>query len=106
MVSVSLIAFDGHEYTVTASSGDSLMAAARAAGIPGIIADCGGTCSCATCHVIIDKSWSAAVGAPSPFEDEMLELAVGRTPTSRLSCQIILTDALDGLVAHIPEKQL
>jgi 2Fe-2S ferredoxin len=73
--------------------------------VPGIIAECGGACSCATCHVHVDDAWIEKVGGPSPMEEDMLDFAFDVRPTSRLSCQIKMTDELDGLVVHTPERQ-
>ena len=73
--------------------------------VPGIDADCGGECSCATCHVIVDQAWIGAVGGPSEQEESMLDLNPDREENSRLSCQIKVTEALDGLVVQIPEFQ-
>jgi 2Fe-2S ferredoxin len=82
------------------------MVAAVRNGIPGIIGECGGNISCATCHVYVDEDFVPLVGPPGDFEDDMLDLAVSeRRTTSRLSCQISLTDALDGLVVETPKEQ-
>ena len=98
---------DGTERKVTAASGTVLMQAAVANGVEGIVAECGGNASCATCHVYIDPARSGPVGPPNDVEDEMLDFtAAERRPTSRLSCQIQLSDALDGLVVHVPEEQI
>ena len=74
--------------------------------VPGIDADCGGECSCATCHVYVHPDWMAAVGQPGEREEEMLDLNPEREANSRLSCQIAVTDALDGLVVTVPEFQM
>jgi len=81
------------------------MEVAKANGIPGIDADCGGACSCATCHVYVDANWIDKVGTPSENEAELLELVVNPDDTSRLSCQIVISDDLDGLIVRIPESQ-
>lgn len=81
------------------------MEAALENNVAGIIAECGGACSCATCHVYIDEKWYDRVGAPNPMEDDMLDFAFDRRENSRLSCQIVLDESLDGLVAYIPERQ-
>ncbi len=73
--------------------------------IPGIDAECGGACACATCHVYVDDAWSERVGGPEPMEEDMLDFAFDVRPTSRLSCQIKMSDDLDGLVVHVPERQ-
>ncbi|WP_231637162.1 2Fe-2S iron-sulfur cluster-binding protein [Microbacterium sp. No. 7] len=97
---------DGASSEVEASRGDSVMSAAIAAGVPGIVADCRGGLTCATCHVFVDEEWLERVGEKEPEEEEMLELtAVPATECSRLSCQIVLVDELDGLVVTVPEEQ-
>ena len=73
--------------------------------VPGIDADCGGECSCATCHVLIDADWQARLGARSEQEESMLDLNPDRTDESRLSCQIPMTDELDGITVRLPEFQ-
>ncbi|MET9501963.1 2Fe-2S iron-sulfur cluster-binding protein [Streptomyces sp. NPDC006622] len=98
---------DGTERKVIASSGTVLMQAAVSGGVEGIVAECGGNASCATCHVYVDSEQAELVGPPNDVEDEMLDFtAAERRPTSRLSCQIHLSDALDGLVVHVPEEQV
>jgi 2Fe-2S ferredoxin len=74
-------------------------------GVPGIIAECGGACTCATCHVHIDPAWTEVVGGPSMMEEDMLDFAYDVKPTSRLSCQIRVRDELEGLVVHVPNRQ-
>lgn len=84
--------------------GDSLMQAATAKGISGIIGECGGSMSCATCHVVVDPAWFAKTGALDGFEDQMLDVAEAeRQPTSRLSCQIRMSADLDGIILRVPE---
>ena len=83
----------------------SLMEAALNAGVPGIDADCGGACACATCHVMIDPSWIDRLDPPSDMEASMLECVNDPSPTSRLSCQIKVTEQLDGLRVRTPESQ-
>jgi len=73
--------------------------------IEGIEAECGGACACATCHVYVEEAWREAVGPPSEMEEDMLDFAFDVRPSSRLSCQIKVTEALDGLVVRVPEKQ-
>ena len=73
--------------------------------VPGIDAECGGACACATCHVYVDDAWAAAAGKPEAMEEDMLDFAHEPRENSRLSCQIMVTDALDGLVVHVPERQ-
>jgi ferredoxin, 2Fe-2S len=89
----------GEEHHITTDAvGQSLMEAAKANGVDGILADCGGACSCATCHVFVDAEWWDRVGAPDEIEFAMLDMVADvAQPNSRLSCQIKLTGALDGL---------
>jgi len=98
---------DGSQRKLDAPAGSSLMRAAVAHDVAGIVAECGGNAACATCHVFVDESQAALVGPPNDVEDEMLDFtATPRRPTSRLSCQIALSDGLDGLVVHLPEEQV
>jgi 2Fe-2S ferredoxin len=106
MVRISFIEANGSEHVVDAKVGNSLMEAAVHNGIRSMLAECGGACSCATCHVYIDPQWAAAVGEPGGVEKEMLEMAVARTACSRLACQVMVRADLDGLVARIPENQV
>ena len=105
MGKVTCIESDGTEHVVDIPNGLSVMEGATNAGVPGIDADCGGACSCATCHVHVDAAWLEAVGPASANEQEMLEFAVDPQPNSRLSCQIGMRPALDGLIIHVPETQ-
>ncbi|MDE4059900.1 MULTISPECIES: 2Fe-2S iron-sulfur cluster-binding protein [Rhodobacterales] len=95
---------DGTEITGAAENGQNLMQAALAHDVPGIIGECGGTLSCATCHVYVDPAWSDKCGAPEDFEDAMLDMAEERRDSSRLSCQIEASPDLDGLVLIVPEE--
>ena len=106
MPTLTYIEFDGTEHTVNAELGASVMRGAIDHGVPGIDADCGGECSCATCHVIVNDEWMAAVGRPDDTEEAMLDLNPEREANSRLSCQIEVSDALDGLVVKLPEFQM
>jgi len=105
MVAITFIEFDGDPRTVEAPAGTTAMEAAVRNGIPGIVAECGGACACATCHVYVDEAWIDKVGEPSEMEEGMLDFASDVRPNSRLSCQITLTAELDGLVLHTPERQ-
>lgn len=105
MPTITFIEQDGTRRTVDAETGSTVMEAAIRNGIPGIEAECGGACSCATCHVYVDEAWSEKVGKPSPMEEDMLDFAFDVRPTSRLSCQIKVTDELDGLIVNTPEQQ-
>lgn len=91
--------------TVEAEPGSTVMEAAIRNGIPGIEAECGGACACATCHVYVDEAWREAVGEPSPMEEDMLDFGYDVRPNSRLSCQIKVTPELDGLKVTTPERQ-
>ncbi len=94
----------GAEVTLKVSEGQSLMEAATAHGVAGIIGECGGSMSCATCHVVVAPDWFARTGAIGDFEDQMLDVVeADRQPTSRLSCQIRMTAALDGIRLAVPE---
>jgi 2Fe-2S ferredoxin len=105
-ISVTLVDSDGAGTVVSGRAGASLMKAALAAGIDGIAADCGGCLSCATCHVFVDAGWLAVLPPISADESAMLDMtATPRTPSSRLSCQIVLTPVMDGLRVTLPETQ-
>ncbi len=106
MPKVDFVDHDGTVRTVTAPTGVSVMEAAIDNGVAGIVAECGGACSCATCHVYVDPAWSARLRPADDQEAGMLECALDRRENSRLSCQIALTEELDGLVVHIPEAQI
>ena len=94
---------DGQSTTLEVAAGQSLMEAAVARGVPGIVGECGGSMSCATCHVVVDPGWFARTGDIGTFEDQMLDVTeADREPTSRLSCQIKMTAALDGIVLRVP----
>ena len=96
---------DGHEVTHDVAEGRSLMEAATTRGVPGIIGECGGCLSCATCHVYVEPEWVDKLAARSPMEADMLDFAFDVRDNSRLSCQIKVSDALDGLRVRVPEKQ-
>ncbi|MBY6154637.1 2Fe-2S iron-sulfur cluster binding domain-containing protein [Vannielia litorea] len=103
---VTYIQPDGSEQTVEAKPGDSVMQAAIAANVPGIVAECGGSMACATCHVYVDDAWASRTGTRSESEEDMLDCAMSEMKdSSRLSCQLRLTDEMDGLTVHIPEEQ-
>ena len=94
---------DGRQIVADVPAGRNMMEAAVAANVPGVVGECGGSLSCATCHVSVDAAFAAATGRPESFEDSMLDVTeADRTPTSRLSCQIIMTEALAGLVLRVP----
>lgn len=96
---------DGREITLDVPEGQSLMEAATRHGVPGIIGECGGSMSCATCHVVVHPAWADRAGEPGPFEEDMLDITeADRQPTSRLSCQVRMSVALDGIVVSVPES--
>jgi 2Fe-2S ferredoxin len=96
----------GDEYAVEAAVGDTVMATAVRNGVPGIVAECGGNASCATCHVWVGEAFAPLLDAPGDMEEDLLDMAVSeRRATSRLSCQIRVTEALDGMTVEIPPDQ-
>ncbi len=104
MPQLTIVARDGSERTVEGKAGWSVMENIRDAGVDELLALCGGCCSCATCHVHVDGEWIAAVGAPKADEDDLLDTSDHKTEASRLSCQILFTEELDGLrVTIAPE---
>lgn len=107
MPRLTFIASDGTPRTVKARTGDSVMQTALAQGIDGITAECGGAMACATCHAHVADEWADRVGPAGEVEADMLEFAASEvTATSRLTCQIKITEDLDGLVLHLPETQV
>jgi len=106
MPKITFITHDGTEHVVEATIGASVMNAAIDNLVAGIDADCGGECSCATCHVYVDPEWMRIVGQPDDREESMLDLNPEREANSRLSCQIQVRDELEGLVARVPEFQM
>lgn len=107
MVKVTYISTTGEQTTVEGKPGDSVMQTAVDHGIEGIVGECGGSMACATCHVFVDEAFLAATGEKSDSEEAMLEGAASDVrPNSRLSCQIRLSDALDGLVVQVAEEQM
>jgi 2Fe-2S ferredoxin len=105
MAKITYIDSDGTTRTVDAEVGSTVMEAAIKNNVPGIEAECGGACACATCHVYVDEAWVVKTGEPSPMEEDMLDFAYDVRPTSRLSCQIKVTEDLDGLVVTTPPRQ-
>ena len=105
MPRIIYIEHGGAAHAVEAKAGLSVMEAAVKHGVPGIDADCGGACACATCHVYLDAGWLAKVGARTAMEASMLDFAEGADDNSRLACQIRIVDDLDGLVVRLPQSQ-
>jgi 2Fe-2S ferredoxin len=105
MVRITYVEFNGNQHAIDVVPGQSVMEGAVRNGVPGIDADCGGNCACATCHVFVAEDWLARVGEPLASEKSMLDYVQGAKPNSRLSCQIAVTEALNGLVVSLPEHQ-
>ena len=105
MVQITYVEHDGTEHVVDSQTGVSLMQAAIDNLVPGIDADCGGECSCATCHVMVNENWLEKVGPPGEMEESMLNLNPERQENSRLSCQVEVSEELDGLRVTMPEFQ-
>jgi 2Fe-2S ferredoxin len=105
MVSVTFKSADGEETVISVKSGITIQEAAINNDVPGIDADCGGGCSCATCHVYIADEWMDVVGPPGDLEGSMLDVVEGSNDHSRLGCQIKITEEMDGLVLTTPEHQ-
>ncbi len=105
MTKLTFIAFDGTRFDVDAVNGSTVMENAIKNAVPGIDAECGGACACATCHVYVDDAFADVVGKPQAMEEDMLDFAYDVRPNSRLSCQIKVSDAIEGLVVSIPERQ-
>ena len=107
MIRITFVEPAGTERPVEVEAGTCLMRAALDNDVQGMMADCGGELSCATCHAWLDPAYLDKVGVPSEEEREMLECAVAEVrPNSRLACQVILTDALDGMRVELPERQI
>lgn len=105
MAKITFNEHDGTSHTIDCENGMTVMEAAIKNSVPGIDADCGGACACATCHVYVDPAWADKTGTAEQMEEDMLDFAFDVRDTSRLSCQIKVTDELDGLVVNLPEKQ-
>ncbi|MET0988985.1 MAG: 2Fe-2S iron-sulfur cluster-binding protein [Steroidobacteraceae bacterium] len=105
MPKITYITPEGIPHVVDVGAGSSVMQGAVDNNVPGIDAECGGACACATCHVYVDEAWQDKVGEPTQGERDMVEFALHVQPNSRLSCQIEVSDALDGLVVRLPPSQ-
>jgi 2Fe-2S ferredoxin len=107
MAKITYVEHSGKEHVVDVPTGLTVMEGARDNGIPGIEADCGGACACSTCHVYVDPAWTDKLPAMDPMEEDMLDFAYEPDPArSRLTCQLKVTDDLDGLKVQMPEKQI
>jgi ferredoxin, 2Fe-2S len=105
MIRITYNDSEGNSRTVEAQQGSTVMETALREGVPGIEAECGGACACATCHVYVAPEWTEIVGKPEQMEEDMLDFAFEVRPNSRLSCQIKVTPTLDGLVVTTPPRQ-
>ena len=106
MPKITLIEFTGRDHTIDAEVGKTLMQNAMDNGIPGIDADCGGACACGTCHCFRESEWREVAGEGDAMEEAMLGMRPDRTEGSRLSCQIQVSDAMNGMVVRLPEYQM
>ncbi len=105
MPTVTFVEHNGTRHEVQAETGLSLMRASVDHNLPGIDADCGGQCACATCHVYVQEPWLGQLPSASPMENEMLDFTAERKANSRLACQIPVTEALSGMVVDLPDGQ-
>ena len=105
MTNIKYIEFNGEEHLVDVQNGLTVMEGAIKNKVPGIDADCGGACACATCHVYVKKEWLSKLPSKEDTEEDMLDFAFDVKENSRLSCQLTVTDELDGLIVDLPEKQ-
>ena len=105
MTKISYIDASGQSRTVEAQDGSTVMETALRNSIPGIDAECGGACACATCHVYVDQTWLSKIEPMQEMEKTMLDFAEAVEPNSRLSCQIKVSDALDGFTVRMPKSQ-
>ena len=105
MPKITYVTAEGKDYHVDAKVGSTVMENAVKNAVPGIEAECGGACACATCHVYVENSWTEIVGKAEVMEEDMLDFAFEVQPNSRLSCQIKITEEMDGLVVNIPSRQ-
>lgn len=107
MAKITYVEHNGTKHEVEVSAGLTVMEGARDNNVPGIEADCGGACACSTCHAYIPSEWFEKVGAVESMEEDMLDFAYQPEPgRSRLTCQITVTDEMDGLVVQLPERQI
>ncbi len=107
MARITYIEHNGKQHVIEVASGLTVMEGARDNGVPGIEADCGGACACSTCHVYVDPAWADKLPPKDMMEEDMLDFAWQPDPaTSRLTCQLKVSDALDGLVVRLPERQI
>jgi len=105
MAKITYIEADGAEHVAEVRAGVSVMQAALASGVPGIVAECGGNCACGTCRVYVDASWREKTGRASAIEEAIMDIRDDPLPGKRLSCQIKITEELNGLIVRIPASQ-
>lgn len=105
MPNITYIEHNGTQHTVEVATGSNLMQGALDNLIEGIVAECGGCCVCSTCHCMIDPEWVKVTGQANTEEADLLEVVDSREATSRLSCQVTVTDEMDGLIVRLPESQ-
>ena len=105
MATITYVEHDGVAHEIHVENGYTIMQGAIDNMLDGIVAECGGCCSCATCHVIVDEAWAKKTGEASDIEKDMLECVPDPQPTSRLSCQIVVSEELDGLIVRMPITQ-
>jgi 2Fe-2S ferredoxin len=105
MPRITIVEYDGERHELDAEIGSTVMESALKGGVTSIIAECGGACGCATCHVYVDEAWVGRLNPPSPEEEDQLDFAFDTRPTSRLACQITVTQELDGLILRTPSHQ-
>ncbi len=104
MTKITFIQADGTVREIEAEDGSTVMEVAIQNDIPGIVAECGGACTCATCHVYVDEKWADITGTPSAMEEDMLDFAFEVQPNSRLSCQVKVSKGIDGLIVRVPKQ--
>lgn len=105
MAKITFVTAEGQSIETEGQNGATVMETAIMNSVPGVVAECGGACTCATCHVYIGEGWTDVVGPPSHMEEDMLDFAFDVRSSSRLSCQVKVRDELDGLIVHVPSRQ-
>jgi len=106
MATVTFVAYDGTTHEADLVEGESLMEIATGQAIPGIDGDCGGEAACGTCHVIVDNEWISTTGRRTDQEEQMLDMSSECEENSRLACQVVVSDGMDGLKVRLPEFQM
>lgn len=106
MPTITFIQPDGEAMEVDAIAGETVMETAMGNGVDGILADCGGACSCATCHGYVDEGWLDKLPEMDDAEESMIEFAIDRQPNSRLTCQLVVSDDMDGMTIRLPATQI